>query len=131
MTRSSSAVRLPQFRTTAAVQFRRVPLNPTPDRDVIHAEVALRHDFFQIPQAEAEPEIPPDAQDDDLGFKMPSLKQRWPVPSHAVQSVSVWPEHGLQHIGFVLCSDELHDAVADEEIRLATDTAAAASGVSR
>ena len=69
---------LPQFRTTAAVQFRCVPLHPASDRDVIHAEVALRHDLFEVSQAQAEPEIPPDAQDDDLRFEMSSLEQCWP-----------------------------------------------------
>jgi hypothetical protein len=53
---------------------------------VIHAQVPLGHDFFQVSKAEAEPEIPTDAQGDDLGFEMSSLELRWPVPSHTSQA---------------------------------------------
>jgi hypothetical protein len=55
---------------------------------VIHAEVPLAHDFFQVSKAEAESEIPTDAEDDDLGFEMSSPKLRWPVLSHIGRSLS-------------------------------------------
>jgi hypothetical protein len=34
------------------VQFGRVPLHPAPNRDVIDAEMALDHHFFQVAEAE-------------------------------------------------------------------------------
>jgi len=37
----------PQFLATAAVQLGSIALNPSPDRDVVDAEVALRHNLFQ------------------------------------------------------------------------------------
>ena len=60
----------PQFPAAAPVEFRRVTLHPTPDRDVIDGEVPLGHDLFQISEAEPKPPIPAYTQDDDLGFKM-------------------------------------------------------------
>jgi hypothetical protein len=53
---------------------------------VIDGEVPLRHDLFQIPEAEPKPEIPADTQDDDLGFNMSPFEQRWPVPVHKPQA---------------------------------------------
>jgi transposase len=44
--------------------------------------IPLGHDLLEIAQAHRISKIPTNAQDDDLGFKMAPLKQRWPVPSH-------------------------------------------------
>jgi hypothetical protein len=41
---------------------------------VIHAEVPLRHDFFQLAKAERIPQTPADTQNDDLGFEMSPLE---------------------------------------------------------
>ena len=49
--RHARPVRIPQFWTAATIQFWRLALNPSPDRDVIDAHVALRHDPFQISEA--------------------------------------------------------------------------------
>jgi len=37
---------------------------------MVDGEVAFGHHFFQVSEAEPEPEIPADTQNDDLGFKM-------------------------------------------------------------
>ncbi len=50
------------------------------------AQVPLDHELLKVAKAEAEPEIPPDAHDDDSNFEMASLEQRWPVPSHPAQA---------------------------------------------
>jgi hypothetical protein len=44
-------IRLAEFRAAAAAQFRCIPLYPAPDGNVIHAEVPLRDDLFQLPEA--------------------------------------------------------------------------------
>ena len=62
----------------SAVPFRSAPLDPTPNRNVIHAEVTLSHEFFQVPITEGKPKIIADTQDDDFGFEMSSLEQCWP-----------------------------------------------------
>jgi len=84
------------FWPAPAVQLGCVALYPAPDGHVIDAKVSLGHDFFQISEAEPKPEIPPDTQNDDLGFKMSSFEQRWPVPIHeprAYQTVSPSLQH--------------------------------------
>ena len=58
----------------------------SPDRDVVDAQVPLDHELLKVAEAEAEPEIPPDAHDDYLGFEMASLEQRRAVPSHPAQA---------------------------------------------
>jgi hypothetical protein len=79
---------MPQFRPAAAVEFWRVTLNPPPNCDVVAAQVALGHHFFQIPKTQAEAKVPSDTQNDDLSFKMTSLEQRWPFPPHVDRSLS-------------------------------------------
>ena len=64
---------------------------PSANRDVINAEVAFGHHLFQVPKAEAKSEIPTDTKHDDLGFKMASLEQCRPFPSHPGQSLSGEP----------------------------------------
>jgi hypothetical protein len=65
---------------------------------LIASPISQWNHFFQVSQAEAEPKIPPNAEDDDVSFEMAALEQRWPVPSHAGQSVSEGTEDSLQHI---------------------------------
>jgi hypothetical protein len=50
-------VRVPEFRSAAAVQFWRPPLDPTPDRYVIHTDVRLGHDLFQLSKAKGIPQV--------------------------------------------------------------------------
>ena len=78
-----------EIRSAAAGQFRRVPLDPAPDRHVIHAKIAFGHDLFQLPQAERIPKVPAHAQHDDLRLEVSSLEQRRPLPFHAGRSLSV------------------------------------------
>jgi len=58
---SPRPVGVPQFRAAATIQFRRIPLNPAPDRDVIHAQVPLGHHLFQLAEAQRIPQVPADA----------------------------------------------------------------------
>jgi hypothetical protein len=51
----------------------------------------LGHDLFQLPEAERIPEIPADAEDDDLGFEMSPFEQRWPLPCHAAKGYQTVP----------------------------------------
>src|SRR5688572_25202814 len=64
-----------EFAATPPFQFRCVPLNPPPDGDVIHAEIALGHQLFHVAQAEAKPEIATDTENDNVRFEMSALKQ--------------------------------------------------------
>ncbi len=61
-------------------------LDPTPGRDVVDGDVPIDHEFLKIAEAEPESEIPSDAHDDDLSFKVASLEHCWPVPSHPTQA---------------------------------------------
>ena len=45
----------------------REPLDPPVDAHVIDLDASLRQEFLHIPVGEAEPEVPPDSQGDDLG----------------------------------------------------------------
>jgi hypothetical protein len=45
-------------------------------------DIPLGYDLVEIAQAQRKSKIPTNAQNDDLGFKMSPLKQRWPVRSH-------------------------------------------------
>jgi hypothetical protein len=58
---------------------------------VIDVKVALSHHLFQIPEAEPEPEIPTDTEDDDLGLEMSPFEQRRLVASHSSQSTRPAP----------------------------------------
>src|SRR5689334_19784961 len=49
---------------------------------MVDVEVTLRHHLLQVPKAEPKTQVPTDAQYNDLGFEMSSLKQFRPVPSH-------------------------------------------------
>jgi hypothetical protein len=51
------AIRHPKLPPTAPFQFRSVPLDPTPNRNVIYAEVTLGHEFFQVPITKGKPKI--------------------------------------------------------------------------
>ena len=53
---------------------------------MVDAQVPLDHELLKVAEAQAEPEIPPDAHDDDLSFEMASLEQRRAVPSHPAQA---------------------------------------------
>jgi hypothetical protein len=55
---------------------------------VIYLDIPLGHDLPEITQAQRKSKILTDAQDDDLGFKMSPLEQRWPVPSQERPSLS-------------------------------------------
>ena len=76
------------MRAAAAVQFRRIALNPTPDGDVVNAQVSLSHNFFKLAEAQRIPQVPADAQHNDLGLELPPFEQRRTFASHAGRSLS-------------------------------------------
>ena len=49
--------------------------NPAHDRRMGQGNSALRHHFHEISKAELEPQIPADAEDDDLPVKMAALEK--------------------------------------------------------
>jgi hypothetical protein len=50
----------------AALELRRIMVHPAHDGGVRHRRAALRHLLHQVPEAESEPRMPPNAQGDDL-----------------------------------------------------------------
>ncbi len=85
---SPRPIRIAQFRPATVIQFGRVLLDPAPDGRVIHAEIALCHDLFQVPEAERIAQVPADIKDDDFRFEVSHFEQRRPLPFHASQSLS-------------------------------------------
>ena len=81
-------VRVPQFASTTPTEFRSIILDPAPNRNVIYMHIPLCHDLLEIAQAQRISKIPSNAPDDDFGFEMSTLEQRWPVPSHERPSLS-------------------------------------------
>jgi hypothetical protein len=65
----SITVRVPQFWTAPPVEFRRVPLDPKPDREVIDAEVPLSHNCCQFREAQRILQVAADAEDNDMPAK--------------------------------------------------------------
>jgi hypothetical protein len=63
---------------------------------VIHAQVALSHQLFNVSVAERKPEIATDTKDDDRGFKLSSFEQRRSLSSHASQAYQIGSA-ALQH----------------------------------
>lgn len=57
-------------------------LYPAPDRRVVDAEVSFRHEFLQVTIAEREPEIPSDAEDDDLLGEVPAAEKCRAIALH-------------------------------------------------
>src|SRR5205085_5736716 len=55
---------------------------------MVDTEVPLHHKLLQVAIAMPKPEIPANAQDDDLGFEMPSFEHCWPDSSHARASLA-------------------------------------------
>ena len=54
----------------AFLQFRGVALHPAVDRGVVNLQPAFEHHFLQITVAERVAQVPPDTQQNDLGFEM-------------------------------------------------------------
>src|SRR5271165_6960105 len=59
----------------ASLKLRRIVMHPAHDGGVGHRQAALRHHLRQVPEAELEPEVPPDTQHDDLAIKVTTLEQ--------------------------------------------------------
>lgn len=77
---------------------------------MIDGDVPLDHEVLKISKAEPESKVPPDAHDYDLGLKMPSLENCWPVPWHLQQAYqatstafATLPE--VKRVGTTNCSD--------------------------
>jgi hypothetical protein len=75
------------FRTTAAVHFWCVSLNPAPDRDMVDRQLSFRHKFLDVPVTEAESQITTNAQDDHFRFEMSPFEHCRPVPPHPPQRI--------------------------------------------
>src|SRR5687768_2141774 len=80
-----------ELATNPLIQTWRIVLDPTPDRDVVYTELALRHDVLQIPQ------IPPEAQNDDHVLEVPPTEERRPLLAHRF-TLPDRPRARLQHI---------------------------------
>src|SRR5689334_12896831 len=75
------------------MHLRAVSLCPAPNRGVINGQTAFRHEFFHVPEAQAESEIPAHAGDDHLGLELALPEQRWPARLHPVNL----PDPQMQH----------------------------------
>src|SRR5208282_4016566 len=56
-------------------EFRNIALDPAHYRRMGQRNPAFDHHFHEIAKAELEPEIPPDAEDDDLEVEMAALEK--------------------------------------------------------
>jgi hypothetical protein len=59
----------------APLQFRSIPLDPSPDGDVIHREHTLGQKLRDVAVRKREAQIPADRQENDLRFKLAPLEQ--------------------------------------------------------
>src|SRR5689334_11786841 len=75
------------------MHLRAVTLCPAPNRGVIIGQTAFRHEFFHVPEAQAESEIPAHAGDDHLGLELALPEQRWSTRLHPVNL----PDPQMQH----------------------------------
>ncbi len=57
-----------EVRSTSFLQFGSVALHPAVDRCVMDLQSAFPHHFLQIAVAERVAQVPPDTQENDLGF---------------------------------------------------------------
>jgi hypothetical protein len=64
---------------------------------VIHAQIPLGHDLFQLPQAERVSQVPTNALDNDFRFQVSSFEQRWPLPLHAETARAVFGPYAEMH----------------------------------
>src|SRR5229473_2823539 len=67
-----------QFPPASLVQFGCVALHPAPNGGVVRREPSFHEQFLDVPIRKREPQIPTDRTNNDLGFEVPPLKQRWP-----------------------------------------------------
>ena len=81
----------------ALVQFRCIALYPSPNGSMIHRQIALGHQFFQIAITERKPQVPAYAKHNDLVLKMPPLEQRRPSVLHGLLPYQITRPR-LQHI---------------------------------
>jgi hypothetical protein len=81
-------------------EFWSVALDPSPNRHMVDRKVPLRNDFLEISIAEREPEVPADAQNDNLGLEVSPFEQRRPARPHHI-TLSNRPQPTLQHIRVV------------------------------
>jgi hypothetical protein len=56
---------------------------------VIHAEIALGHELFNISVAERKPEIAPNTKNDNRGFELASFEQCSSPSSHCSQAYQI------------------------------------------
>ena len=75
-------IRTAQLAANPLIQNRCIPLDPAPDRDMIHGEVPLRHDLLQVTIRQRESQVPANAQEDDHVVEVPPTKQCWPFSGH-------------------------------------------------
>src|SRR6478672_3239441 len=66
----------------APLQLRSIPLDPSPDGDVIHREPTLGQKLLDVAVRKREAQIPADRQENDLWFKLAPLEQ---APNRRVQ----------------------------------------------
>jgi hypothetical protein len=57
-------------------------VDAAPDRDMVNGEAPLGHHLLQVAIGERVSQVPPDAQEDDHVFEMPSAEQRWLFSGH-------------------------------------------------
>src|SRR4029077_1335537 len=71
----SRVVRRLEVPAQAPLQFRSIPLDPSPDGDVIHRKPTLGKKLLDVAVRKREAQIPADRQENDLRFKLAPLEQ--------------------------------------------------------
>jgi hypothetical protein len=76
-------IRQARISPDAFIQVWDIPQHPARDRGMIHPQTTLGHQLLQIAMSKAISQVPPDAQDDDLTFKMAFPEQSWSRRLHS------------------------------------------------
>src|SRR5207248_2448255 len=58
------------MRATTPVEFRSIVLNPAVNGTMIDMQTPLQHDLFEVPITQRIPQIPPHAQQNDVGLEV-------------------------------------------------------------
>jgi hypothetical protein len=62
---------------TPLLQLGGVPLDPPEDSSMVHRQPTLLHELFHIPIAQGIAEVPTDAEQNHVTFKMPPFEWGW------------------------------------------------------
>jgi len=73
--------------------FRTVTLGPAPDGGMVDGQASLRHQLFNLSQAQAESAVPSDARNDDVRLELSLPEQRWAAGRHGITLSNAQMQH--------------------------------------